>query len=170
VVAADHLEVAEAAGAHEVESGLVAEQDVELGVGSGIGETHGEAVEIAETGGASLHVELEGAHFGGGHAAHAPVGGDHFFDDILLDLVDRLKAGDVGLVHVAEGFGVFVGQQQGGGEDAMLDGVLRRPGLPFGSFGTAGERTIGAIRGSAFFGCFQQLTGGWPRNTSRGRA
>ena len=151
MVAADHLEVAEAAGAHEVESGLVAEQDVELGVGSGIGETHGEAVEIAETGGASLHVELEGAHFGGGHAAHAPVGGDHFFDDILLDFIDGLVAGDVGRVHVAKGLGVFVGQQQRGSEDAVIDGVLGRSGLAFGSFGAAGLGAIGAARGGAFF-------------------
>ena len=151
MVAADHLEVAEAAGAHEVESGLVAEQDVEFGVGSGVGETHGKAIEGADRLVTALHVQLEGFHFGGGHAAEAPVGGDHLLDDIQLDFIDGLVAGDVGLVHVAEGFGVFVGQQQCGGEDAVIDRVLGRPGLAFGSFGAAGLGAIGAARGSAFF-------------------
>jgi len=147
---AEKGEVAEAAGMDQVEAGLVAEEEVEFGVRGGVCEGGDEAIELGR-GGVGFHLGIEGAHFDGAGAAGPPIGGNHFFDDGELDCVDGLKTGHVGIVDFAKGIGIFVAEQQALGENAVFEGVLGRPGFALGSFGTAGQGAVGAIRGETFF-------------------
>jgi hypothetical protein len=138
---------------HQVETGLVAEEEIEGGVGFGVAEGQDETVEIGGGGGMGFHAGFEGAHLGGPGAVEAPVGGDHFVDEGEFDFVGGMEAVEVGLAEGLEGFLVFMAEDQGFGEQAVFEGVLRGDGFALGSFGAARERAVGAVGSEFLFGC-----------------
>jgi hypothetical protein len=151
-VAAHEGEVAQAAGMNEVEASLVAKQQLELGTGGEVAEGGDEAIEIVIDGGAGVHFVIEDAAFHGEGAVEAPVGGDHFFDQPGLDVVEGAEAFDIHVEEHFEIFGVFVAKEDDLGEESMTESVLRRALLAFGGDRSAGFGAIGARGGRAFFG------------------
>jgi hypothetical protein len=167
---AENGEVAHGAGMDQMETGLISEKKIQLGVGGGVAEGHGESVEVGEGGVAGLHVGIEGAHLDGGGAAKTPVGGDHLFDEGELDFIDGQEAGDVRGSDGFEGVAVFVAQAQGFGKQAVRHGVLRGDRLAFGGDGSVRQGTIGTGSLTFLFRCNKHVIGGWPGYTSRRRA
>ncbi len=74
----------------------------------------------------ALGVELviERGGFDGPHALLAPARGDHFFDEIELDVVGRLEAADVGFA-AGQVIGPVLGSEDDGcGSEPVLERVL----------------------------------------------
>ena len=120
--AAEEREVVEGALEHAVEAGFLALQEVQLRLGGEGGEAGGEAVESI-AGGLGGDGPVEAAGLDGPGAAHAPVGGDHFLDEAVLDGVDGVEAGGELIVDEAEGLGAFAVEADASGEQTVGERV-----------------------------------------------
>jgi len=127
----------------EVEAGLVAVEESELGGGGQLAEGGSEAVELGG-GVAGGHVVIEGAGFDGEGAAQVPIGGDHFLDEADLDIVEGGEAVGIGVEELAEAVLAFVAQDHDFGEQAMAHGVARGEGFAARGFGTFGAGAVDA--------------------------
>ena len=94
----------EGTGVSALQAGFVADQELECGalrkVVVGAGERgDGRVFDfiVVELGLSFHHFLFEEVGFDGPEAALAPFGGDHFFDEIELDLALRLELMDVGV-------------------------------------------------------------------------
>ena len=117
------------------------------------------AGETIKFGGQRGVVEYVEVAFGGGgqfrfHAADAakiPGGGDELIEQDLLDSALRT---DVGLElgeEFVEFFSVFSADDELGGGEPVLAGVLRGAGLAFGGSGASAEAGVGRVGGLACF-------------------
>ena len=134
----------------EVEASFVAMQEGEARFGgeAGDGGSHGIEDFLADMG---LDFLIEQMGLEGPRAVQAPGGGDHFFDYVHFDIVDGLEAFDV-LVQVGlKIFSIFVLEDDGGGEEAVTEGVLRGTEFSFGGDRAMGAASIGAGGFDLFF-------------------
>jgi hypothetical protein len=100
---------------HAVEAGFVAvEQGEAMGIGGILKGGSQEAGSV--TGFRDVEAVVQQLGFDGPGAAHAPPGGDHFFDDAELDAVGWLEAPQVVGQDLRETGGRFVFQEYDAGE------------------------------------------------------
>src|SRR5882724_11103099 len=91
--------------------------------------------------------------FGAVEAVGEPIGGDETFNEEAL--LGRLWA-EAGVVFDGEGFEVvdgFVGEEEGLGGDAELEGVEAGGGFAFGGAGSGGLFRVSAVGGELFWRC-----------------
>jgi hypothetical protein len=140
---AEKEESVEGAVVHHLKAGFVAVHEGEgVGVG-GFGEAGGDAVELVaiDLGG---DLVVEGAGFERPAAAKAPGGGDHLFDQAVLDFVNRLETGEVLLDKVVETFAGFGLEDAAFREETVTGGVAGGARFAGGGDGAAGLATVGA--------------------------
>jgi hypothetical protein len=68
----------------------------------------------------------------------------HFLDHAELEIVDRPQAGEMAGQHSGEAFGTFALEDQGLGQEAVPEGVVRGALLPLRGFRALGENSVGA--------------------------
>ena len=134
---------------HAKEAGLVAVEQVQVGLGVGVAEGGRDAAEV--TVGLLVHGGIQEVALDGHGAALAPVGGNHFLDEAQFDIVEGAEAGDVHLEEGLEELAIFGLQDHAAGEQAVADSVLGRAGLACWSFGAAGAGAVGAGREDPLF-------------------
>ena len=110
------------------------------------GETGEGACEPIEgvAGGLGRGFLFEYACFHGPGAAETPVGRDHLLNEAVLHAIGRLEAPEVVVEDVLKALRQLTGQDDLAGEQAMLEGIVRRTPFAFGSDRTPGERAVGA--------------------------
>ena len=139
----EQKDVSEAALIHVVEAGFIA---VKEGEGAGIGFVFEGVAEGGEVtaGVRSAEAAVQQVGFDAPGAAHAPVGGDHFFYDAELDGIGGLEAFDVlveSLLYAGFGFEV---QPDELSEQAVAEGVLGGDLLAGVRDRAVGEGAVGA--------------------------
>ncbi len=147
----------------EVETSLVAVQEGDARVRgeAGDGCSHGIEDFLADMG---LDFLVEQMGLEGPRSAQAPGGSDHFFDYVHFDIVNGLEAFDVLLQVHLKAFGIFVLEDDGGGQEAVAERVLRGTVFPFGGDRAMGAASIGAGGFDLLFGAhvsyrYQDKTG-----------
>ena len=103
---------------HRMETGFVTMEEIELGMGGKLAEGLGHA---ADFGGAGLFAHGGGEHLGfhGPGAAEAPETGGHFLEHAEFEVIDRGEALDEEVAEGAEGFGIFLADEDGFGEESV---------------------------------------------------
>jgi len=91
-----------------------------------------------------LEGALEEIGFDGPGAAHAPIGGGHFFDHAHLDVIEGSEAIDELVKQGLEALAGFIGENDALGGEAVAQGVAGRGGLSLRGARTAGESSVGA--------------------------
>ena len=76
-----------------------------------------------------------------------PIGADQAIDEEAIDDVGRLVLFGVSIGHCLVVVGVFAGEGDGGGIDAVFQGVEAGDGLALGGAGSGRTQRIGAVRG-----------------------
>jgi len=148
------LEEVEAARILAIVTGVIAIEEVE---DAGLVSQFAEGDGGASGGGAIGEIllfdfEAPGFAFDGPDARLAPERDGHFFEEGLLGGSFGLKFGVEGGEELGEDVGVFVVEDDGSGEDAVANGVLRGAEFAFGSFRAAGIGAIEARGEDLFFG------------------
>ncbi len=126
-----------------MEAGFVAVHEGEAGVGGGVGEGGGHAIDFV-AGGLSFCVVLKDAGFEGPGAAHAPVGSRHFLDETELEAIGGLEAVEVLGEEGIEGCARFVFHDDAASQEAVADGVLGRAAFSFGGSRSTRAGAVGA--------------------------
>jgi hypothetical protein len=128
--AAELSEVVESAGEDAVEAGFVTVE--EIGVDALLAgerrEGRGDAV-VARAIEHLVETLIQEAVVDAPETAEAPVSSNHLIDEPLLDGVLRAEASVEGMFERLKVFGRFVVEDQGGGEQSVLDGVAGRTGV-----------------------------------------
>ena len=128
-----------------MEAGFVAVHEGEAGVGGGIGEGGGHAVDFV-AGGLSFGVVLKDAGFEGPGAAHAPVGSRHFLDETELEGIGGLEAFEVLGEEGFEGGAGLVFHDDAAGQEAVASGVLGRAAFSLGGSRSTRAGAVGTGR------------------------
>jgi hypothetical protein len=126
-----------------VEAGLIAMDEGQLGARGDGPEGGGEAADLV-AGGLLGDGVVDDAGFDGPGAPDAPTGGEHFFEQAVLDAASGTEAVHELVVHLAEAFGELIGEDQTLSEQAMADGVLRGTGFTLGRDRTTRASAVGA--------------------------
>jgi hypothetical protein len=107
-----------------VEAGLIAVKESEIFLVPRIAEGAGDLLDggLLRAGGDAV---FEYRLFHGENAAGAPTGCGEVFDHRRFGLVDGVEAIDEGIVEILEHIRVFVGQDDGLGEQAMTERIAR---------------------------------------------
>jgi hypothetical protein len=123
-------EVIERAVELELEAGLIAVDERELARARELAEGSRHAAELVA---GALGVDGVGqqAILDGPTAARFPPGGAHIFDEADFDIVGGLEAAVEGVGQILEAGLGLGGEDHGGGEHAVANGVLGRAALPF---------------------------------------
>jgi len=136
-------EVVEGALVDAVEAGFVAVEEGE-GLGGGhVFECGGEAVDFVGAGVFGQEAVFEHAGFDCPGAAEAPVSGDHFFNEAVLDAIGGLEAFQMIVEDDVEGFLRFVIEHETAGEETVAERVFRRALFPLRRDRAAGAGAIG---------------------------
>ena len=142
---AEEQEVVEGALVDAMEAGFIAIYEAEAGMGGGIGEGGGHAVDFV-AGGLGFGVVLKDAGFKGPGAAHAPVGSGHFLDETELEAIFGLEAVEVLGKEGFEGGARFVFHDDAAGQEAVAGSVLGGAAFPFRGSRSTRAGTVGTGR------------------------
>ncbi len=95
---------------------------------------------------------FEGGGLHGEDAEGAPAGDGHVFDEGAGEVVGGLEGGFEGREEGFEGRGVFEGEDDVAGQEAVARGVLGRAALPFFGLGSVRFGSVGLGGSDAAFG------------------
>ena len=142
-----------------VVSGLVTAHGFALGGGEGEDGEHGSGGGVLLEGGfglAALFVDDDGG-FQGPEAAETPEGVDHSFDEGHFVGGFGEEFGDEGTEEFEKTLAGFAGEEDGGGEEAVVGGIAGVPGVQGGivlaarGFWAGGFLCVGAVGGQLLF-------------------
>jgi hypothetical protein len=129
---------------HEVEAGFVPVEQGKCRLGGERGEGLVHAGELAAAG-LVLHGVGEHFRFEGPGAAHSPIGGGEFLDEIKLEIVERFEALHDDVEEHFEILRVLIADEDLFGEEALAHSVAGDARLSFGSKRAGGPGRAGAL-------------------------
>ena len=142
-------QIAESALVHQVEARLVTMEQTEPGGVGHLAEGPGNAGGLGR-GRLVFKGGLEPLVLDGPEPPEAPMRCDHLFNEGLLDFIVGIEAVEVPVHHVVKRFGGLLSNHDVFGQQAVGDGIHRRPAFSLGSDGAARMGAVGAGGESSF--------------------